>query len=43
MTNLAEAILEDKMGYEVESKAADVACLHHWQAAILTFSDCWLL
>ncbi|HHX94392.1 MAG TPA: glycine betaine ABC transporter substrate-binding protein [Clostridia bacterium] len=44
MTNLAEAILEDKMGYKVESTAADVAPLFTSLASGNTdaFLDCWL-
>lgn len=44
MTHLAEAVLEDKMGYEVESTAADVAPLFTSLANGNTdaFLDCWL-
>ena len=44
MTNLAEAVLEDKMGYEVETTAADVAPLFTSLASGNTdaFLDCWL-
>lgn len=44
MTNLAEAVLEDKMGYNVESTAADVAPLFTSLASGNTdaFLDTWL-
>jgi len=44
MTNLAEAVLKDKMGYEVSSTAADVAPLFTSLASGNTdaFLDCWL-
>ncbi|MCI1966590.1 MAG: glycine betaine ABC transporter substrate-binding protein [Oscillospiraceae bacterium] len=44
MTNLAQAVLEDKLGYEVKQIQADVAPLFASLAAGSTdfFLDCWL-